>query len=663
MDGLGPVPPRSITVTFFPDFGASSKREQALTLDDLAAVIRTTTRPHKDQLPWLKLARFGDVRTEKRSLRHDANMPVISGIEGDYDGEEMAVETAMEIASKADLLCLIYTSPSHTDDTPRWRILCPLSEELPASRRNAMFGRLNGLFNGIFSGESWTASQSYYFGSTSSNPSHRVEVLDGMPIDLLDDLDVIWLGKPNTSTAADVAGAPRLGPLDEEALVQEIRSGDNYHQASVRLLGRWAMKGVPLMDARRRLVDAMEAVAAPNRDTRWQDRRDDIDRCVEDIYVSEAKARDAGTSYRRDDRPHGSQPAGPLQPIDPTAWLARPPAREWIVPDWIPRGVVTGFYGDGGTGKSLAAMQLITAVALGEKWFGLDVARGRALGIFCEDDDAELQRRQWDINRTFRASPSLLNGVRYLCRLGADNALITFNGQDVGTPTTFAGQLDQLCGETKPDLLVLDTIADLFPANENDRAKVRQFVQGSLGGLARRHSCAVLVLGHPSVTGLNTGSGQSGSTAWNNTFRSRFYLTREEGEDADPTIRVLTRKKANYAAREAELKLQWTDGAFAVTGAIAQPGKGGDVSWEQIQQIFDEIDRAWHAGRPWSHRPEVRKDGRMVQVWAHRALRVPEKRVSKLIADWLSEGFLEYVLFDKAARLKGLHVVRRLNPE
>ena len=68
MDGVGPPRPSSITVTFFPDFGASSKREQTLSLDELAAVIRTTSKPYKDQLPWLKLARFGDVVTEREAF-------------------------------------------------------------------------------------------------------------------------------------------------------------------------------------------------------------------------------------------------------------------------------------------------------------------------------------------------------------------------------------------------------------------------------------------------------------------------------------------------------------------------------------------------------------------------------------------------------------------
>jgi hypothetical protein len=42
------------------------------------------------------------------------------------------------------------------------------------------------------------------------------------------------------------------------------------------------------------------------------------------------------------------------------------PDREWLVPDLIPTRTVTLLYGDGGTGKSLLALQLAVAVALGQ---------------------------------------------------------------------------------------------------------------------------------------------------------------------------------------------------------------------------------------------------------------------------------------------------------
>ena len=57
-----------------------------------------------------------------------------------------------------------------------------------------------------------------------------------------------------------------------------------------------------------------------------------------------------------------------------------------------------------------------------------------------------------------------------------------------------------------------------------------------------------MLLAHPSLTGMNTGTGTSGSTAWNNSVRSRLYLdrVRESGIEPDPDARVLRTMKSNY---------------------------------------------------------------------------------------------------------------------
>ena len=58
----------------------------------------------------------------------------------------------------------------------------------------------------------------------------------------------------------------------------------------------------------------------------------------------------------------------PLKIIDPTAWQNQPvPERQWLVPGLIPLHNVTLLAGDGGLGKSILAMQLMAACALGEK--------------------------------------------------------------------------------------------------------------------------------------------------------------------------------------------------------------------------------------------------------------------------------------------------------
>lgn len=194
-DGINFTATDSVAITFFPDQFAQRKQEERRTLADLADLIRDKTAEHKTKLPWLKLARFGDNPTAKGSLRHDGNVTAITGIEVDYDAGQMTFQEALERVEKGGLTSIIYTSPSHTEDAPRWRVLCPTSTELNPNKRAHLVGRLNGLLGGVVAPESFAISQSYYFGSVRRNPSHCVAVTDGQHIDLADELDEVWIGK------------------------------------------------------------------------------------------------------------------------------------------------------------------------------------------------------------------------------------------------------------------------------------------------------------------------------------------------------------------------------------------------------------------------------------------------------------------------------------
>jgi hypothetical protein len=71
---------------------------------------------------------------------------------------------------------------------------------------------------------------------------------------------------------------------------------------------------------------------------------------------------------------------------------------------------------------------------------------------------------------------------------------------------------------------------------------------------------------------MNSGSGESGSVQWDAAFRSRLYLAapKKENEDdvIDPDARVLTRVKANYAARDGQVDLGWSDGVLRSFGSV-----------------------------------------------------------------------------------------------
>jgi RecA-family ATPase len=250
------------------------------------------------------------------------------------------------------------------------------------------------------------------------------------------------------------------------------------------------------------------------------------------------------------------------------------PARAWIVPEWLPCGVVTGLYGDGGLGKSLLAQQLQTAAATGKTWLGLTVEKTASLAVYCEDSNDELWRRQRDINLDYGVSNNDLGDAHWMPRLGEDNLMMVFGRNGAGELTKFHQHILIASLDLKARLVIVDTAADVFGGNENDRNHVRQFVSRALGSIALKIGGAVLLCAHPSRTGLTSGEGDGGSTGWSNALRSRLFLRApalDNGEIPDPNAGILQRKKANYATRNDEIKLCWRNGVIEPEAPVS-PG-------------------------------------------------------------------------------------------
>src|SRR4051794_10771835 len=118
----------SLSFTTFADHAAAEKREATWTWQQLVEYLTTPkTYPSKGVCPWIKLARFGEIRSAHNSLRHNANVVAITGIEGDYDAGQVTLADAATMLADAGVVAVFYTSPSHTPERPRWRVLCPLS--------------------------------------------------------------------------------------------------------------------------------------------------------------------------------------------------------------------------------------------------------------------------------------------------------------------------------------------------------------------------------------------------------------------------------------------------------------------------------------------------------------------------------------------------------
>lgn len=278
------------------------------------------------------------------------------------------------------------------------------------------------------------------------------------------------------------------------------------------------------------------------------------------------------------------------------------PDRQWLVHGMVPKNTVTLFGGDGGTGKSLLALQLAAAAVLGGAWVGRSVHPGPALFMSAEDEDDELHRRLDDILRAEGRRYRDVAGLT-MRSLAGEDALLAMETQLALIESALFKELEARAEQDAPGLIVIDTLADVYPANENDRSKVRQFV-GILRGLALRRKCAVVLLGHPSLTGLNSGSGTSGSTAWNNSVRSRLYLSRvvQDGYEPDSRKRVLSIKKANYGETGTEIGMTWQDGVFVPDAQetsldkMAGAAKGERVFLKLLRLFTDQGRRVNSAG-------------------------------------------------------------------
>ena len=114
---------------------------------------------------------------------------------------------------------------------------------------------------------------------------------------------------------------------------------------------------------------------------------------------------------------------------------------------------------------------------------------------------------------------------------------------------------------------MIDSVAAVFGGNQNDRVQVRSFVS-LLRGIARRAGCAVLLLDHPSLTGITAGTGRGGSMDWQNSVRARLHLRSIKDDDAERELEVM---KINYAAPGEKMPLRWENGCFVPASAVPTP--------------------------------------------------------------------------------------------
>jgi RecA-family ATPase len=287
--------------------------------------------------------------------------------------------------------------------------------------------------------------------------------------------------------------------------------------------------------------------------------------------------------YGFDTDPQGHSEQGnapgdkPLPFIDMSNWDIEPaPKREWALQDRIPLRQVSLFSGEGSIGKSVALLQLSSAHVLAKDWLGTMPEPGPALYLGAEDEADEVRRRIMDIAAHYSARISELVGHLHLLDFAGQDAILgRADRNGLVQATKLFGQLKEAACDIRPKLISLDTSADIFAGNESDRAQVRQFI-GQLRGMAIAANSAIIVASHPSLTGISSGTGLSGSTAWHNSVRSRMYFkpaTTDAGEEPDPELRELQFLKNNYGPKAQKILVRWKEGVLVPAQAIGSLDK------------------------------------------------------------------------------------------
>jgi len=344
-----------------------------------------------------------------------------------------------------------------------------------------------------------------------------------------------------------------------------------YHENITRLAASLVAGGMYAGAAVEFLYSLMDSVKPDHRQEeeyrRWEQRRAEVPRAVKSaekfapeerkppqITVNLNLADEAPTSAPTSE---GLTPPHGPQPMDWTALEGNEPEpTQWRLEGWLPERTVTLLSANGGVGKSNLSLQLGVSLVTGQEFMGLQVKPSRVLVISGEDEARTVHFRVANICQDQGIDLRSLAGELIVYDLTQADCVLWRDGLATNQMQWLADQVVR----TKADVVVIDNASDVFADNENDRTAVRGFMR-CLNMISSVTGCAVLLLAHVDKASVRMGAGLdsnstfSGSTAWNNSARSRWAMVR------DGQAVVLRHEKCNLGPLQDELRFEFDTGA------------------------------------------------------------------------------------------------------
>lgn len=303
-------------------------------------------------------------------------------------------------------------------------------------------------------------------------------------------------------------------------------------------------------------------------------------------------------------------------------------------------------YGDGGTGKTLLALQVAVAVAAGKPLFGRAVRQMPALVVLAEDDYGETKYRLSKICADLGVELDELP-LDIWCRPGRDSTLAVVRDTGEWHQGPFYPRLlERLYRLGGVCFCVLDTVSDVAFLDENKRPPVNTLCKVVLGGICREVGATILLNAHPSKASMEGGYYYAGSTAWNNSVRQRLVLERPDKAEKSGR-RILRVAKSNYGT-EGEVQLYYLGGTFHDWTVLQQDEQEAEEREAVLQVVLDLIGQGVYIVRGNGSGQKPKDVAKAVKE--RRAINLSPKRVLEHLNTLERHGDLTYEVADKNRR-------------
>ena len=403
----------------------------------------------------------------------------MSGIEGDYDAGNVSPAEAADMLRTAGIAALVYTTPSHRQDAPRWRVLCPVAANATPDERDDLCAQVNGALGGILAGESFTRSQSYYFGSTGTPP--EIHLIDGRPIDQAPDLPRIGKAAPLKSTvkapvAVEVDDLFNHITPDWDRIKGALRSIKDASDRDTWLTIGQALHHETRGDAKGFHLWCVWSKRCPEKFNETDQRRTWASfgsRKGEVIGIGSLFHIAKGVGWTGGE----VKPPSRLSFLSPADCEAAP-SRGYILKGMVAPGDVACIVGAPGTGKSLLAPYLAYMVAQGSEAFSMRTKAGAVFYVAAEDPHG-MRGRVKALRATYgdAAGFQLVAGV---------SDLLMPESPDLAA-------LRDAVEQKRPTLVVIDTLAMAFPGLEENSAEGMGRVVAAARSLTKWGAAVVLI--------------------------------------------------------------------------------------------------------------------------------------------------------------------------